>query len=227
VTKYATVIMEEIAVGRHIGPAIISRLPASREFKPRALKPQRILIATLVAGGHDLVVVASHWTSRRSDEKGTQRAKYGDLIYGRANEIYQNNPAIDLIVCGDFNDTPDDPSVRGHLRALGDATEVVNAKELRFFNLMAGKDPEQYGTHYYRKPVVYDQICVAPGLLDQRGWTCDADSLRVPVDGLLAPGSKLRRPWRYGGPADTQPRGASDHFPVTVKLRVAGGEVPE
>ena len=32
--------------------------------------------------GHDLVMLVSHWTSRRTDDNGPHRAKYGDQVYG-------------------------------------------------------------------------------------------------------------------------------------------------
>ena len=43
---------------------------------------------------------------------------------------------------------------------------VRGSKELSFLNLMASKEPAKFGTHYYHKPLIYDQICVSPGLLD-------------------------------------------------------------
>lgn len=221
---YTTVAMEEVAVGRHIAPAVISRLPLNPEYPPRLPnKVQRILVVGLMAAGHELTVYATHWTSRRSDETGDKRAKYADLVYGDANRIYTRNPKADIIVCGDFNDTPDDPAVREHLRT-GDLATVRNAHELRFFNLMAGKDPTKYATHYYNKPLIYDHIVIAPGLLDDQGWTCDVDSIQAVHQGLSDPKARGLRPWRFGDAGNKTP-GYSDHFPVTVKLRVSGSEI--
>jgi endonuclease/exonuclease/phosphatase family metal-dependent hydrolase len=218
---YSTVIMKEISAGRHIAPAIISRLPVSSEHEPRILQPQRILIANLVAAGHELTIFATHWTSRRTDGEGSKREKYADLVYGRANEIYHSNPNADILVCGDFNDTPDDSAVRNDLRAGCDVSGVRSARELRFLDLMCGKNAADYGTIYYGgKPLIYDHICVAPGLLDNVGWSCDIDSIRTITDGLVRPGSRHREPWRFGDPKHDAKRGFSDHFPVTVKLRV-------
>jgi endonuclease/exonuclease/phosphatase family metal-dependent hydrolase len=219
--RYTTVVMKEISAGRHIAPAIISRLPVSSEHEPRILAPQRILIANLVAGGHELTIFATHWTSRRTDEKGMKRDKYADLVYGRANEIYHRNPKADIVVCGDFNDTPDDQAVRDNLHAGGDLAAVRSARELLFLDLMSGKNASEYGTIYYGgKPLIYDHICISPGMLDDVGWNCDVDSIHTVSDGLLKPGARHREPWRFGDPKHNSERGFSDHLPVTVKMRV-------
>jgi hypothetical protein len=65
---------------------------------------------------------------------------------------------------------------------------------------------------------VFDQVCLSPGLLGGAGWSYVKGSARV-VPRIAYRG----RPDRFGGPSDRRPldkRGASDHFPVTVELRV-------
>jgi hypothetical protein len=89
-------------------------------------------------------------------------------------------------------------------------------------NLMAGKDPNRFGTLYHKQLLIYDQIVVSPGLLDDAGWTCAPDSVTT-VNTLTRPGSRTRAPWRFGNERDTgSGRGYSDHFPVTVSLKVQG-----
>ncbi len=218
---YTTVVMEPVTAGRHIAPAVISRLPLNSRYPPRLPnRRQRILVVGLMAGGHELTVYATHWTSRQSDTTGERRASYADLVYGDANRIFTRNPKADIIVCGDFNDSPVDSSVRVNLRTADLAT-TKQSRELRFFNLLEGKDPGEFGTHYYGRLVIYDQICVSPGLLDEEAWTCEPDTLQVIHEGLCDPGSRARKPWSFGKadrPVDK--RGYSDHFPVVVRLRV-------
>ncbi len=59
------------------------------------------------------------------------------------------------------------------------------------------------------------------GLLDNVGGSCDPESVQT-VNTLVQPTDKKRRPWRFGNQHDNHARGASDHFPVTVQLRVQG-----
>src|SRR5207249_4887978 len=173
--------------------------------------------------GQDLVVIASHWTSRLTDKNDEHRDKYADQIYGLFKAMYRSNPAVDFLVCGDFNDPPDAPSVTQHLRATGDLEAVRHPDgDPWLLDLMAGKDPQRFGTLFYKDWQIFDHLAVSPGLLDDRGWGCDPDSVRT-VNTLTRPGDKRRRPWRFGNEHDKFERGYSDHFPVTVELTVRGG----
>jgi endonuclease/exonuclease/phosphatase family metal-dependent hydrolase len=219
---YQHILMKDPNGGRHIAPAIITRLDVAKGRVRLHGRRQRILEGHIVVNGHDLVVIASHWTSRLTDKDGHHRADYADQIYGLYRGMYMSNPAVDFLVCGDFNDPPDAPSVVEHLHGSGDLAQVMAARDWPLlFNLFAGKDPRQFGTHYFGHHWhIFDQILVSPGLLDHEGWTCDPDSART-VKTSARSQDPLHRPWRFGSPNDLAPRGASDHFPVSVELSVA------
>ena len=57
-------------------------------------------------------------------------------------------------------------------------------------------------------------------MLGGNGWSVVPDSVQT-INTLVAPGEKHKRPWRFGNPKDKAERGYSDHFPVTVRLKVA------
>jgi endonuclease/exonuclease/phosphatase family metal-dependent hydrolase len=224
--QYRTVLMKDLAAGRHIAPAIITRLPVLKDRTQLLGKQQRILEAHIVVNDRELVVLASHWTSRVSDREGKGRAHYADAIYGRFLGMYKRNPKIDLVVCGDFNDPPDAPSVAEHLHATGDLDALRKSVETdrpKLFNLFANlAREERTGTHYYHgKWFTFDQIVVSPAMLDDEGWSCDPKSAQI-IDSLYRPGDRQRRPWRFGNEHDKGQRGYSDHFPVTVRLKVQG-----
>jgi endonuclease/exonuclease/phosphatase family metal-dependent hydrolase len=220
---YEHLLMKEVPGGRHIATAILTRLPVRANKTRLHGRLQRILEGHIEVNGHDLVVLASHWTSRVSDKEGQGRAHYGDTIYGVFKAMYQSNPKVDFLVCGDFNDPPDAPSVTQHLHATGDVRAVRRStkEEPLLLDLMADKDPDQYGTHYYRKWFIFDQIVVSPGMLDREGWSCEVNSVHT-VNSLHRPTDKLKRPWPFGNERDKFERGYSDHFPVTVRLTVQG-----
>jgi endonuclease/exonuclease/phosphatase family metal-dependent hydrolase len=219
---YEHVLMKEIVAGRHIAPAILSRLPVRGNKTRLHGNRLRILEGHIVAGGHDLVILATHWTSRVSDKEGERRDRYADQVWGVSNGMMRANRQVDLLVCGDFNDPPDAESVTRHLHATGDRDAVRRGDDgPLLFNLMAGKDPARFGTHYHRGWVTFDQVAVSPGLLDDVGWGCDPDSVEV-VRSLYRRGDRVRRPWAFGSPDDKFARGYSDHFPVTLRLHVAG-----
>ena len=230
--QYTQVAMKNIGngAGRHIGTGVLTRLPVAHA-RTRLLEHNlRILEVHLPVNGHDLTVVASHWTSQLRQRDGTDgdagRDKYARTIYDNYKQASQRDAKVDYLVCGDFNCPPEDPSVTDVLGAFGDRTKLVGPPA--FLDLFAGKNPAQFGTIWYSgKPLIYDHLCVSPGLLDAAGWTCDPATARVETQGLTRPGATRREPWRFGDPGRDQVggRGYSDHFPVTVRLgvRPAGG----
>jgi endonuclease/exonuclease/phosphatase family metal-dependent hydrolase len=229
---YTHLLMKEVVAGRHIAPAILTRLPVAGDRTRLHGSRLRILEGHIEVNGQDLVIIASHWTSRTSDDHGAHRDKYGDQIHGVFRAMYTSNPNVDFLVSGDFNDPPDTPSVTGHLRATGDPpvgmwspdhTPTGARRDPLLLNLFADKDPRAgFGTYFCDKRwEIFDQIAVSPGLLDDKGWSCDPQSART-VNTLFRPGDKKRRPWRFGSKHEKHARGYSDHFPVTVELTVQG-----
>jgi endonuclease/exonuclease/phosphatase family metal-dependent hydrolase len=219
---YTSVLYDSPGGGRNIGTAILTRLPV--DGKPTLLATRsrfRILEGRVKVEAKTLVVVASHWSSRISDKDGATRSRYADAIYGRFRQLHTANPKVDFLVCGDFNDNPDDPSVTDHLRAVGDADMVRAARRPPLlFNLSDALWQNGQASHFYgSKGYLFDQVCVSPGMLDDEGWSAVPDTARVVKKIALRNG----RPNRFGGENDKRPlaaRGASDHFPVTVTLRV-------
>jgi endonuclease/exonuclease/phosphatase family metal-dependent hydrolase len=219
---YQHVLMKEITAGRHIAPAILTRLPVMGDRTHLLGNRLRILEGHITVRDHDLVVIASHWTSRVTAKEEMRRDKYASQIYGEFHAMFRTNPKVDLLVCGDCNDPPDAESVTQHLHATGDVDAVRHSSRDRplLLNLFAGKDPAHFGTLYYDKEqrwFIFDQIVVSPGMLDNEGWSCDPESART-VNDLTA--DRHGHPWSFGKEHSRGPRGYSDHFPVTVRLRV-------
>ncbi len=224
--RYRHLLFKEVTAGRHIATAIITRVQVQASKTHLIEAKHRILESHLTIDGHELIVLASHWTSRKTDQdgkEGTGRAKYGDIIYGRYKAMYHSNPKVDLLVCGDFNDTPDDKSVVDHLHAIGNLGDVQHSSrdEPLLLDLFAGKEPKDHGTHYYDGHwFIFDQIAVSPGLLDNEGWQCEVESAHA-IRTLVRKGDKTGRPWAFGTHKhNDHERGYSDHFPVTAVLKV-------
>src|SRR5439155_15861352 len=166
---------------RHIAPAVIARLSADATATRLLNSKQRILETHLTVNGYDLTLVASHWTSRLTDKTGERRDRYADSIYRDYRERAARDPSVDFLLCGDFNVSPDDASVVTHLHTTADPAAVArDAAATALLNLMAAKDPRDFGTHVHAgKRYIYDQIIVSRGMLDADGWSCDPDSVRT------------------------------------------------
>jgi endonuclease/exonuclease/phosphatase family metal-dependent hydrolase len=224
---YTNVAAIDLNAGRHINACVITRLNLAGASTKQHGRLLRIIETRLTVNGHDLTIVASHWTSQLTQRDGGDgddgRAKYADLVYGIFADAATADPAVDFLACGDFNSTPDSQPVAVNLHATGDRSRVVPvARGPMLLDLLAGKNPADYGTIWYGgKPLIYDHVCISPGMLDPAGWSADPDSVRVFTDGLIR--GTRRDPWRFGNP-NSPPiggRGYSDHLPVTVNLRVA------
>jgi endonuclease/exonuclease/phosphatase family metal-dependent hydrolase len=228
--QYKNLLMEEIHSGRNIATGILTRLPVDARRTRLLDKRRRILEGHIVVNDQDLVVMASHWTSRLTDHTGDGRDKYADEIYGRYKGMFLSNRDVAFLVCGDFNDTPEDDSVKDNLhgRPVEQIDEVrKSTPEPLLLDLFGGpakeKDPRKWGTHNHRGHwYTFDQILVSPGMLDHKGWTCEVDTVEV-INTKTA--DKKGRPVDFGSENDDIPlkeRGWSDHFPVTVRLKVEG-----
>lgn len=164
----------------------------------------------------------NHWPSRYSGllkSRGLRilAAKTLRSQVDRLISVYKN-PKI--IIMGDFNDQPEDISIREYLKAF----PVTGACSTGIiFNLSAGWADGGTGTARYRSQwYLFDQIMVSGNLLDkQSGLFTDRGSAKiVKMPFLLEPDE------RYGGvkPVRTYhgyeyKGGFSDHLPVILQLR--------
>lgn len=220
--------------GRSIATCVISRIPIIQNQVRLLGKRLRILEVPLKINDQELIVMATHWTSKLTDKDGHGRAKYADQIHGEYVAIARSNPDIDLLVCGDFNATPDEDCVANHLKTQKTTEQTIqHAMKIRagadnatwqqypLLNLFADFTSRKQGSIYYRgKLDLYDQIVVSPGLLDNKGWTCLVET--ATVFNQSPPADSKGHPWRFGSEKGQRgPRGYSDHFPVTVRLKTS------
>jgi endonuclease/exonuclease/phosphatase family metal-dependent hydrolase len=235
--KYEHVLFVGDKSGRDFAPGILTRLPvtADRTHKFAKHPNGRNIEGHIVVNGHELIILAAHWTSRIDRGKNQtsepanahRRMSYAKDCYGRVNTILTANADADIILCGDFNDTFGDPSIREGLHATGNANDCLNAKEPRplalFADWNAGNDPP--GSIYYKGWSVFDHVCVSRGLLDDKGWTCNPSSASIFATKEMRKTGKRSHgePFRFGD-AKSSEHGYADHFPVTVRISVNGSE---
>ena len=124
--QYKNVIHVDNISGRRIEPAIITRLPVDPRGTQR-IGDRRLLMARLVVDKTPLTVIVGHWTSRVTDKTGSKRLAYAREMYDAYLDLEKSSsePA-EVILSGDFNDEPDDESVRLGLRASGERSTVID-----------------------------------------------------------------------------------------------------
>lgn len=169
--------------------------------------------------GHEIHFFVNHWPSRREGIKESENRRHAaaQLLRAEIDEILSFNEDANIIVMGDFNDTPEDLSIREILRAKGQHEQ----KSGDLINLLIEEHKKGEGTVVHeRQWDVFDQLIVSQGLLQgQSGLEIERNNafiVRNPKllytfeDGNQKPNSS------YGG--DFYQGGYSDHLPVYLSL---------
>jgi endonuclease/exonuclease/phosphatase family metal-dependent hydrolase len=226
---YQHILFKADKTGRRFAPGIITKLDviADRTQKLGKAGLTRMLEGHLLANEHELVILAAHFTSRVTDERGDKRTFYADYLYGRYRAILKSNPDADIIVCGDFNDEFKDRSIQDHLRARDDDQAVINSVDPPLMYDLCTRlngRTQPPGTIYGKgKWSIFDHICISRGLFDGKGWTCDTKQTQIyTIPKML---DKNGRPVRFEAKRTKQTKidvgaGYSDHLPVITQLRV-------
>lgn len=169
----------------------------------------RVIEVALTRYGTPITIYVCHWPSRISDADGEQR----QLI---ARSIYENVVLLGsgkrVIVMGDFNDTPTDPSVATELHA-GSSTAAAFASvhpSLVLYNFMTDGSLAGQFTHSHEgSDQIIDHIVSTGTLLSSSNPVLSGPSIYT--SGI----SQSGKPWKH----NTEPPGGySDHFPISVDI---------
>ncbi len=179
----------------------------------RDMKTRDILYVKLEDKNAEILhVFVNHWSSRREGTAETEpkRLRAAHVLRAKMNRIVEENPSANFLIVGDFNDMPNDKSLIGILQAGAENSRSD------LVNLMTDDQEKSKGTISYRREwMVFDQMIVSRGLLDENGLKIkgkDAKILKSPdliftyKDGGQKPNATYGGPNYYGG--------FSDHLPI-------------
>lgn len=196
--------------------AINIQFPWDEEYTTRD-----ILYVTGVLNQTDtLHLFVNHWPSRRGgmEKSEKNRVFVAEQLKKSITKIQEKNAEAKIIIMGDFNDEPNNKSVKETLAATND-TNTTDSEGL--YNLMYDLQENGKGSYLYRGTWnMLDNLVVSNSLLKQGNgfftthssgeiyrekWIC----YKTPA-GVYAPSRSYAGPKYYGG--------FSDHFPVLFKL---------
>ncbi|MGB0869661.1 MAG: endonuclease/exonuclease/phosphatase family protein [Flavobacteriales bacterium] len=171
-------------------------------------------------GKEILHTFVNHWPSRRKGQEASEykRVQAAKTLKTKVDQILKANPNANIVIMGDFNDYPNNKSLKSILKAGTDTRKLYN---LAYKMHMASKDT-QIGTHSYKGEWgMLDQIIVSPNMLNKKGkFGISQDDFDVFYEDFLIfqhPKYKTYQPNRtYAGPKYIG--GHSDHLPVYVEL---------
>jgi endonuclease/exonuclease/phosphatase family metal-dependent hydrolase len=198
--------------------ANVFSLADSRFHFVDADKTRDIVEAKLHRDGDDLYVFVNHWPSRRNPEE--QRLKAADVLRKRVDEILAADPKADIILVGDFNDEPDNKSLRDNLRAAPNQGDLPAGA---FFDTTAFLAAEKKGSYLYENQwELIDHIIISPGLLDKAGlhWKKGSSQQIIRPQLMYQPPypNAVARPSASYTKNDFHKNGYSDHLAVACIL---------
>lgn len=195
------------------------RFPWDSTYKTRDIL--EVLFQTL--SGDSIYLFVNHWPSRWGGQLETDRSRrfVASVLKERVREIQKLDTKARIIIIGDFNDTPENASIREVLNAIP-ATASESFRDTNLINLSQTYKKVD-GTHKYQGEwSIIDQVIISGGLFNSkttrvRNNAADAykgEFLFVPDEKFG--GNKVNRTYlgmKYQG-------GYSDHLPVYLDLEV-------
>ncbi|MGE3167072.1 MAG: endonuclease/exonuclease/phosphatase family protein [Planctomycetota bacterium] len=189
-----------------------------------------VLEVRLSANGHPLHVLVNHWPSRRGGSDSTEPLRFEAARACQAivKRIVDATPGrdADVLLIGDFNDDPYDPSIAQHLNAVRSRNAVLNREQEGRYRLFNASwkffGQPDVGTLYYNQEWtwnIFDQCIMSRGLLRADGFEYVDDSLSVYALAKLR--DQYGRPLRFRKSGKAWNEGYSDHLAIHGKLRVA------
>lgn len=168
-------------------------------------------------GGMIVHLFITHFPSRREGTDLSERRRYFVASELR-NEVYkvlEKNPEENIVIMGDFNDTPDDNSVD---EVLGAEKTFDSVEKSKLYNLLYLRYKKGIGTTYHKGWLLFDQIIVSGNMLSSRKIDCKPEYadifnpsylLHFDHKSRVSPNRTYRG--RYTG-------GYSDHLPVYLHI---------
>ena len=175
--------------------------------------------------GKKLHIFVNHWPSHwgGTEETFPLRVKTARILRAQVDEILKTDPAAEILIMGDLNDAPTDPSVQIHLGTTFDssAVQAAKTKPALLWNLMEPYEDRENGCSYKYRVIDknIDQIIVSPGLADNKGLRILLGSITI----IDAPkyrqqdGDYSGYPFRFWA-GDRLLGGYSDHMAVRVAI---------
>lgn len=229
------------------GPVVLSKLPVRRVgalwvgggLEGGLERPLRPILEVEVALGSDadapsLFLFNNHWKSKRGGAAETEvyRRRAAALLAARIEEISAADPAAEILVAGDLNESIDEYERQGRryatalmpasasedaggLRVTGTVPRASGPLELFSPWLSHDAEAEPPGSYRYGDQwETIDHLLLGPGLFDERGLSYAAGGgFAVIHDGLLD-GDGAPRAFYRGPPTG----GHSDHLPLRLEL---------
>lgn len=185
-------------------------VPLYDEKKDRPLWTRDQLLVQGDLLGNPIYIIVNHWPSRsggkqRSQSKRMSAAKVTKRV---TDSLLRLDPQSQIIVMGDFNDNPDDPSLQKLVQSTSD-----------FFNPMEKMFTSGMGSLAFRDQwFLFDQIILTQNFLSTTAnWRFQKAGIHK-ADYLITPEGRFKGYPMRSMQGSHFTGGYSDHFPVFITL---------
>ena len=181
------------------------------------IKSRDILYASFLTGKDTLHIFVNHWPSRRGGQSASEprRIQAANLLRKKVDSLYCHFSCPNILIMGDFNDTPQDKSMETILEAV----PLSSSKEDESLYNLAYHEKGTYKFRHYWS--VLDQMIISGCLLrEDEGLQALPSSFQIAdFDFLFTEDPRFggKRLFRtYQGPKYLG--GYSDHLPISLIL---------
>ncbi len=140
-------------------------IPDKPDFKTR----DQLLVSGLL-DGEQFYFIVNHWPSRYGGEKRSRplRNAAADLCRSIADSLLKIDANTKIIMMGDLNDDPVDPSLKIHLKATDDKAKLADGY---FYDPMITLYKKGIGSlAYHDSWNLFDNIILTPAVLNDNGY---------------------------------------------------------
>lgn len=210
--------------GNHFQPDTAYPLHVDFPFDSTAKTRDVLYVKGRINNKETLHLFVNHWPSRYGGYQATvaKRNRAAEIVRNAVDSLIRNDGEPNIVIMGDFNDGPMEPSL---LTILGASVDTTESGSFDLFNLTATyENDDQQGTLKYKENWdVFDQLIVSrnllkkgPGLKIAPGGAYIFQPHYLCTDDEKYLGKKPFRTYagfRYLG-------GFSDHLPVYLDLMI-------
>lgn len=195
------------------------KLPVTFPTEPED-RTRDVLYVRGTLKGETVHIMVNHWPSRSEGEEKTRhrRMAAAQVVRRVVDSLTVLEKEPQFIIMGDFNDHPNDESIKKGLLTADDQKSITATN---LYNLAERFATEGKGTHKYKGEWgTLDQLIVTGALLTVKGIYTKVDAAHIAeYDFLLEPDTKNGGNWprrTYAG--DKYLDGYSDHLPIYLDL---------
>ncbi len=171
------------------------------------------------AFGEMLHIFITHFPSRLEGTDKSEPRRYfaASELRNAVLKTIEQNSSDNILIMGDFNDTPHDNSVA---EVLGAQAPTENPYPHTLYNLLYPRHKRGIGTTYHKGWLLFDQIIVSGNMLLSDNFDCKAEYADVFNPKYLLHFDQNGRPTANRTYRKGYTGGYSDHLPVFLKIKV-------